>query len=69
MQMYRDELDALNAIHREQLRTNELLEKLISVQLKLAPEVTEPDDEPAQGKEAPDDAPKRRGGGNRGKGA
>jgi hypothetical protein len=27
--MYRDELDALNAIHQEQKRTNELLERLL----------------------------------------
>ncbi|MGR6546271.1 hypothetical protein [Paenibacillus sp. FSL P4-0176] len=27
--MFRDELDALNAIYKEQQRTNELLEKLI----------------------------------------
>ncbi|MGG1643033.1 hypothetical protein ACIFQM_17580 [Paenibacillus sp. NRS-1782] len=27
--MYRDELDALNAIHQEQQRTNELLERLL----------------------------------------
>lgn len=27
--MFRDELDALNAIHQEQQRTNELLERLL----------------------------------------
>ena len=29
--MYRDELDALNAIYSEQRRTNELLERLVIV--------------------------------------
>lgn len=73
--MFRDELDALNAIHQEQQRTNELLERLVSVQPQSlpepqpAPEVKEPDHETTQGKEVSDDAPKRRGGGNRGKGA
>lgn len=29
--MYRDELDAMNAMYQEQQKTNELLEKLVSV--------------------------------------
>lgn len=73
--MFRDELDALNAIHQEQQRTNELLERLVSVQPQPlpepqpAPEVKEPDGEPTQGKEGASNASKGRSGGNRGKGS
>lgn len=31
MQIYRDELDALNAIYEEQRKTNELLQKLVDM--------------------------------------
>ncbi|MCM3294121.1 hypothetical protein M3661_28910 [Paenibacillus sp. MER 180] len=50
--MYRDELDALNAIYKEQKRTNELLEQLLQLQ---------------KGGES-EDAPKGRSGRNTGKG-
>lgn len=79
--MFRDELDALNAIHQEQQKTNELLEKLVSVQpqpqpkpkpepeSKPTPEMKKQDGEPIQGKEGAVHATKGRSGGNRGKGA
>jgi hypothetical protein len=55
--MYRDELDALNALHQEQLKTNALLEMLVSALTQ------------EEQKEAAEDAPKRRGGRNNGKGS
>lgn len=38
--MFRDELDALNAIYKEQQRTNELLEKLIGGNTDAEPQQT-----------------------------
>lgn len=49
--MYRDELDALNAIHLEQKRTNELLEKLVSEMLE--PKVDPAPAEPLEPVESP----------------
>lgn len=54
--MFRDELDALNAIHQHLQRLNALLEKALPV-LK------------EQGEEDASDATKGRGGRNRGKGS